>query len=157
MGVTHRGGKRLAEFTRNARKSARENQPEITVGFHKGGQSTIVAMLAVASEFGLDGLPERPVFRVTLRSIEAEARARLRAYSSGPNRRGRLGITDEQAVEFGQWLQGELRRGYRELDVEPLGERALARREPGEGVQPLIRQDERLLTHITVQVDGVKV
>ena len=153
-----RGGDKLKRLAREMR-ARRSTLPLVEVGFK--GQ---VATLARLHEFGLedpDGrvtVPERAAFRAGISAAErAVSSETKRIATTGP--RPFMGFSESDAAAIGRVVWAAIVASYRNFEGEPLGEVQTARKAgtPGAGRQLVGAKGERMISHLSVWVDGVRV
>ena len=151
------GGKNLAKFLENAKRSQRATIPLIEVGF---GDARI-NVLAVQLEFGnpRSGIPERPAFRLGVQDMGAIVAERVEAMKRKDAKTGRLGLTAAQARELAVLGRDTIRRAYHTFHGAPLSERQKARKAGTQYADDQLvgREGPKLISHIHGYVDGREV
>ena len=148
------GWKRL----RREMKAGRANPPKVEVGFK--GQ---VATLARLHEFGLedpDGrvtVPERAAFRAGLSTAERAVSSEVKRIAK--SRTPFTGFTPADAAAIGGVVWDAIVESYRNFEGEPLSAVQTARKAgtPGAGRLLVGSRGERMISHISVWVDGQRV
>ena len=158
MAVRVRGGDKLRRFIRNV-KARRVGLPLIEIGF----KDRRIAVLAASHEFGLedaDGsvrLPERPAFRNGIDAMQQAASRELKRIAKAQS--PFMGFTRAHAESIGRVALESMLESYRTFEGEPLSERQEARKRgtPGAGRQLVGSRGERMIAHLGLFIDGIRV